>query len=126
MKVKLHNQVLKNLKKKYPQVVHFVIDEFTPKANYYKYLEDEKDVVKDVTFRTKGESYFPCVAVSSIISRYSFLSKMQAIEKKYGVKIPFGASNKVTEFAKEFVKTYGKDNLLKVVKKNFVNINEVI
>ena len=126
MKVKLHNQVLKNLKKKFPDVKHFVIDQFLEKKNYYEYLKDEKDVVKDITFKTKGESYFPCVAVSSIISRYSFLTKMQAIEKKYGVKIPLGASGKVTDFAKEFAKTYGKDNLLKVVKKNFANIDEVI
>lgn len=126
IKSKLHNQVLRLLKKEHPEVKHVIIDQFTPKDNYYSYLKDEKEVVQDITFKTKGESYFPCVAVGSIIARYSFLQKMNVIGNKYGVTIPFGASQKVTDFAKEFVKTYGKDNLLKVVKKNFANLSEVI
>lgn len=126
MKAKLHNQVLKNLKKKYPDVKNVVIDQFVSKETYFKYLKDEKEVIKDITFLTKGESYFPSVAVGSIIARYSFLMKMKAISEKYGKEIPFGASKSVTEFAKDFVRTYGKDNLLKVVKKNFANLSEVI
>ena len=126
MKAKLHNQVLKNLKKKYPEVKHFIIDEFLGKDKYFKYLKDEKEVVKDVTFKTKGESYFPCVAVGSIIARYSFLSKMKALGEKYKMDIPFGASKKVTEFARKFAAKYGEEELMKVIKKNFVNINEVI
>ena len=121
MKAKLHNQVLLNLKKKYPEVSNFFIDEFASKEHYFKYLEDTEVVVKDLNFRTKGESYFPCVAVGSIIARYSFLQKMEALEKKYGMVFPFGSSTKVDKFTEQFIKKFGKAELLKVCKSNFIN-----
>lgn len=126
MKAKLHNQVLKNLHKKYPNIKNIVIDQFLIEKSYYKYLKDEKEIVEGITFKTKGESYYPSIAVGSIIARYSFLNKMKAMSDKYDMDIPFGASKKVTEFAKEFVKKYSKEELLKVVKKNFTNLSEVI
>lgn len=126
MKAKLHNQVLKNLLKKYPNTKNVVIDQFLAEKGYYNYLKDEKDIVKGIVFKTKGESYYPSIAVGSIIARYSFLNKMKALSSKYEMDIPFGASKKVTEFAKEFVKKHSKEELLKVVKKNFANLNEVI
>lgn len=126
MKCKLHNQVLLNLNKKYPSVSNIFVDQFVSEDKYYKYLVDKKVVVKDITFKTKGESYYPCVAVASIIARYSFLQKMEKLNKKYGREIPFGASKKVTAFAQEFANDFSKEELLKIAKKNFVNINEVI
>lgn len=121
MKVKLHNQVLLNLKKKYPNTKNFFVDEFTPKENYYDYLNETNEVVNEVNFKTKGESYFPCVAVGSIIARYSFLQKMEAMQKKYKMEFPFGSSKKVDAFVQEFIKKFGKTELLKVCKSNFVN-----
>lgn len=121
MKTKLHNQVLINLKRKYPTVENFFIDEFTPKENYFEYLKDTEQIVEDLNFKTKGESYFPCVAVGSIIARYSFLQKMEAMEKKYGMSFPFGSSTKVDKFTEEFVKKFGLTELRKVCKTNFVN-----
>ena len=125
MKAKMHNRCLANLRKKHPQCKNILIDQFVAETNYYKYLEKEKDVVKGITFKTKGESYFPSVAVGSIIARYSFLQKLDGISKKYGVEIPHGASGKVTEFAKQFLKKYGFDELDKIVKKNFANYEEL-
>jgi len=126
MKAKLHNQVLKNLLKKYPNTKNIVIDQFLAEKNYYAYLKDEKECIKGITFKTKGESYYPSVAVGSIIARYSFLNKMKALSDKYKMDIPFGASKKVTDFAKQFVKKYSEEELLKVIKKNFTNLSEVI
>jgi len=126
MKCKMHNQVLLNLHKKYPEVQNIFVDQFTEKDNYYKYLNDTEEVVNNITFKTKGETYFPCVAVASIIARYSFLQKMEQLSKKYGRDIPFGASKKVTKFAIDFVKAYGEEELLKIVKKNFANLSEVL
>ena len=125
MKAKMHNRCLLNLKKKHPQCKNMLIDQFAAKTTYYKYLEKEKDVVKDIIFKTKGESYFPSVAVGSIIARYSFLQKLDALSKKYKMEIPHGASGKVTQFAKQFIKKYGFDELDKIVKKNFVNYEEL-
>ena len=125
MKAKMHNRVLLNLQKKHPQVKHKLIDQFLKEDSYYKYLKEEKQVVKDIVFKTKGESYFPSVAVGSIIARYSFIQHMDLLSKKYGMEIPYGASKKVTEFAKKFVKKHGWDELDKVVKKNFVNYKDL-
>ena len=126
MKAKMHNQVLKNLKKKYPKVQMTIIDQFCSEDTYYRYLFGEPEIVDKITFKTKAESYFPCVAVASIIARFSFLQKMDKISEKYGVEIPFGASAKVTEFAKDFAKKHGVEELKKIAKANFKNLAEII
>ena len=125
MKAKMHNRVLFNLKMKHPKTRDVLIDQFVSEDKYYKYVNGEKEIVFGVIFKTKGETYFPSVAVGSIIARYSFIQHMDLISKKYGMKIPYGASNKVTEFAKKFVKKYGFDELDKIVKKNFANYKEL-
>lgn len=126
MKAKMHNQVLKNLKKKHPKVQMTVIDQFCSENRYYSYLKGEKEIVDKITFQTKAESYFPCVAAASIIARFSFLQKMDKLSAKYGLQIPFGASGNVTEFAKKFVKKHGKEELKKIVKANFSNLKEIL
>ena len=125
MKAKMHNRVLFNLKIKHPSVKKVLIDQFVSEDKYYKYVGGEKEIIFGVTFKTKGETYFPSVAVGSIIARYSFIQHMDLIGKKYGLEIPFGASKKVTEFAKKFVEKYGFDELDKIVKKNFANYKEL-
>ena len=125
MKAKMHNRVLFNLKMKHPKTRDVLIDQFVSEDKYYKYVNGEKEIVFGVIFKTKGETYFPSVAVGSIIARYSFIQHMDLISKKYGMKIPYGASNKATEFAKKFVKKYGFDELDKIVKKNFANYKEL-
>ena len=126
MKAKMHNQVLKNLKKKHPKVQMTIVDQFCSEDKYYEYLRFEQEVVDKITFRTKAETYFPCVAAASIIARYSFLQKMDKIGEKYHVQIPFGASKIVTKFAEDFAKKYGKEELKKIVKANFANLKEIL
>ena len=82
---------------------------------------EEKIITKNITFKTKGESQFPSVAVSSMIARYCFLKEMEVIENRYQVKIPKGAGLKVDNFAKEFLQKYGLDELKKISKTNFRN-----
>ena len=78
------------------------------------------------TFKTKGESYYPCVALASVIARYAFLLEKDELDKKYKTNIPFGASNKVNDFAKKFVDKYGVDELKKIAKINFANFKEIV
>lgn len=127
MKAKMHNRALLNMHKEYIDVLNIFVDQFVAEKTYYKYLNDAKEEqVKDITFRTKGESYFPCVALASVIARYSYLKEMEKLSEKYGMDFPFGASKKVTEFAKRFLDKYGEEELYKVAKKNFANYSEVI
>lgn len=127
MKAKMHNRALLNMHKEYIDVLNIFVDQFVAEKTYYKYLNDaNEEQVKDITFRTKGESYFPCVALASVIARYSYLKEMEKLSEKYGMDFPFGASKKVTEFAKKFLEKYGEEELYKVAKKNFANYSEVV
>ena len=124
MKALMHNQVLLNLVKKHRDIKEIFVDQFAEKDKYYSYLENEKEVVNNITFKTKGESYFPSVAVSSIIARYSFLRKMEAMNKKYNFIFPLGAGKNASEAAKKFAKKFNESELEKVAKKNFANLKE--
>lgn len=122
----LHNRALFNLHSKFPKITNFYVDQFVESDKYYEYLEKEKNVLHDIYFHTKGETYFPSVALASVIARYSFLEKMDALSKKYKVKIPFGAGTHVDKFAVEFLKKFGQKELDKVVKQNFKNYKKII
>ena len=127
MKAKMHNRALLNMHKEYVDVLNIFVDQFVAEKTYYKYLNDaNEEQVKDITFKTKGESYFPCVALASVIARYSYLKEMERLSEKYEMEFPFGASKKVTEFARKFLEKYGEEELYKVAKKNFANYNEVL
>ena len=125
LKAKLHNKALSNLKKKYPNTKEIYIDEFCSPKKYFSYLEDQDEVIKDITFHTKGESYFPSVALASVIARYCFLKEKKILEEKYGMQIPFGASKKVNEFCLEFIKKYSLEELEKISKNNFKNLEQI-
>ena len=82
--------------------------------------------LQDIVFKTKGESFYPSIACASMVARYCFLKEKEKLEEKYSMKIPFGASKKVNEFAKEFIKKFGQQEFDKNVKKNFANYDEVL
>ena len=127
MKAKMHNRALLNMHKEHPEVTNIFVDEFVNEKKYYKYLNDEKEEqVTGIVFKTKGESYFPCVALASVIARYSYLREMEKLGDKYKMAFPFGAGKKVNAFATKFVKKYGEKEFYKIVKKNFANYSEVL
>ncbi|MCR4879823.1 MAG: ribonuclease HIII [Bacilli bacterium] len=127
LKAKMHNRALYNLVNKYPDVIGVYVDQFVSKEKYYEYLNDpEENVVRDISFMTKGESLYPSVAAASIIARYAFLLEMDNLNAKYKTTIPFGAGTKVNEFARDFIAKYGISEFNKIAKKNFANYKEVI
>lgn len=126
IKCYLHNRALLNLKKKYPTIRNYCVDQFESRDAYYEHLKNEKEVLKGIIFHTKGESYFPSVALASVIARYSFLLKMDELNKKYKTNIPFGGASHVDAYAINFAKKYGIKELDKIVKKSFKNYQRVI
>lgn len=126
IKAYLHNQALLHLSNKYPGNYPTYVDQFCPETTYYEYLEAVKDVKKDIIFRTKGESYYPCVALSSCIARYAFLMRLDQLRKEYGMIFPLGASSKVDEFAQKFIAKHGLEKFAKVAKCNFRNFEEAL
>ena len=126
LKAKMHNRVLLNLIKQYPDVSHIYVDQFVQESTYYKYLNDKNETqVTNIVFKTKGESFYPCVALASVIARYAFLLEMQRLNKKYKMEFPLGASKKVNDFSKEFINKYGIKEFDKICKKNFANYKEL-
>lgn len=127
LKAKMHNRALLNMHREHPEVINIFIDEFVAPKTYYKYLNDaNEEIVGDIISHTKGESYYPCVALASVIARYSFLLEAKKLEEKYGMELPFGASNKATEAAKRLLEKIGKEEFDKAVKKSFANYREVV
>jgi len=126
LKAKMHNQALYNLYSKYPDVIGLYVDEFVNEKKYYEYIKNEKHIVKGISFKTKGESRFPCVALASVIARYAFLLEKEKLDKKYSCNFPFGASKKVDEFLVEFLNKHGLEETKKLVKANFKNFESII
>lgn len=126
IKAKMHNQAYINLAKKQTLPKLIVIDQFTPKKNYFNYLKDEPKVIKDILFITKAESKYTAVACASIIARYAFLESLKKMEEHYQWYFPKGAGKIVDENAKAFVNKFGKDKLKLVAKMNFKNTIRVL
>lgn len=124
IKAILHNKVLLDLTNKY-KADYVVVDEFAKANLYYGYLKESPNVVRNITFMTKGETKSLSVACASVISRYIFIKEFSKIEKDLNMLIPKGASNKVDEVGVEIVKKYGIDKLNEVAKLNFKNTDKI-
>ena len=59
------------------------------------------------------------VAAASILARHEFVTRLGALQKEFGMKLPKGASAAVDEAAKEFIAKHQADNLPKVAKMHF-------
>lgn len=126
IKAILHNYVLLKLHQKCPYVENIYMDQFVSEEKYYSYLKNLKLIQKNIIFKEKGETYFPSVALASCIARYFFLKEIEALNKKYDVKIPLGASDKVDKFSKAFIRKFGLEEFKKISKSSFANFERCI
>ena len=126
LKAILHNKVLGKLKSEVSNYDYIVVDEFAKPYVYYSYLKDSSNVVRDITFMTKGETKSLAVACASLISRYIFIQEFDKLGEKLDVFLPKGASNLVDEVGINIVKKYGKDKLKEIAKYNFKNTEKIL
>ena len=125
LKAILHNKVLGNLKLNVPGYDYIVVDQFAEKYVYFSYLKASSNVVRDITFMTKGEDKCLAVACASLISRYIFLKEFAKISESVGELLPKGASTMVDEKAAKVVKKFGFDKLNDIAKINFKNTEKI-
>jgi ribonuclease HIII len=59
------------------------------------------------------------VAAASILARHEFVSRLGALEREFGLKLPKGASAAVDAAAKEFLSKHGVEKLPRVAKMHF-------
>lgn len=121
----LHNKVLVEMVKKYNNANYVVVDQFCFPKNYFDYIKDAKEKFTNITFTTKAEDKCLSVAVSSIISRYIFLSEMKKIEDKYNIFIQKGAGDETVKQAVMIAKKYSFEELNKIVKLSFKSTEKV-
>lgn len=121
MKAMLHNQVFLKLSEHVKMPALTVIDQFTPKQTYFKYLDANKPIYHDLKFETKAESKYLAVAAASIIARYAFNQALLQLSDHYGMSIPSGAGKTADEAARAFINRFGEDELKHVVKLHFAN-----
>ena len=125
LKAILHNKVLGNMVKNGYEYDYIVVDEFAQKYVYFNYLKSSNDVVRNITFLTKGEDKCLSVACASLISRYIFIKEFVKISENVGMLLPKGASTLVDEKGVEIVKKYGFDKLKEIAKLNFKNTTKI-
>lgn len=129
MKVALHNQAIYLLLKKIaPTKPQFIlIDQFTPKKNYMKYVATEKNqVTEPLYFATKGEQHHLSVAAASIISRAAFLEELEIASNELGIQLPSGAGKQADQVAAELIQLGGIELLSQYVKLHFANTQKAI
>lgn len=102
-----------------------VVDQFAPKPQYYRYLEDDYGITQ-LTFETKAENKYFAVACAAIIARDAFLTALNQLDAHYQTRFPKGSGAQVDAFGLEFIKKHGPDELMRVSKLHFKNTEKIL
>lgn len=126
LKAILHNKVLGKMLSKKIDFDYIIVDEFAKREIYYSYLRESSNVVRGITFLTKGETKSLAVAAASLISRYIFIKEFDKLSESVDMFLPKGASNLVDEAGIKIVEKYGQNKLNEIAKLNFKNTNKIL
>lgn len=85
-------------------------------------MQKGKSIVLNQMVRAEADI---AVAAASVLARAEFVKRMQELENKYELPLSKGASSKVVEQAKEFVKTYSFERLNEIAKMHFKTVQEL-
>ena len=122
VKVALHNQSIYLLLKDGVKPEKIVIDAFTSRQNYQKYLKNEANqFANPLTLEEKAEGKYLAVAVSSIIARNLFLENLSKLSQEVQYKLPSGAGSQSDKVASQILAVYGMSGLEHTAKLHFAN-----
>ena len=119
-----HARAIENLLEKVPSCPRALSDQFGPEQQIQRALQQKGRKIK-LEQRHKAESDI-AVAAASILARSGFLSAMDKLGEKYGVKLPKGASDKVKQVAAEIAKKHGGAAFLEMAKCHFKTTDDVL
>ena len=119
-----HARAIENLLEKVPSCPRALSDQFGPEQQIQRALQQKGRKIK-LEQRHKAESDV-AVAAASILARSGFLTAMDKLGEKYGVKLPKGASDKVKQVAAEIAKKHGGAAFLEVAKCHFKTTDDVL
>lgn len=125
IKAIMHNKALSEMVKKNLGQEYIVVDEFAKPGVYFHYLKDIPNVVRNITFMTKGEDKCLSVACASLISRYIFIQEFDKLGDSLGVFLPKGASDVVDEMGVKIATQFGFGKLKECAKLNFKNTAKI-
>ena len=125
IKAILHNKVLSKLSSAINNYEYIIVDQFAEPYVYFNYLKNTSNVVRNITFFTKGEDKHLSVACASLISRYIFIKEFDKLSKSLGINLPKGASDLVDKTGKKIVDKFGFDKLKEIAKMNFKNTEKI-
>ncbi len=74
--------------------------------------------------RPRAESN-TAVAAASILARDTFEKKIDSLQERYTIKLPFGAGPQVVSAAKKFTQRYGKERIAEIAKVHFKTIRQI-
>ena len=122
VKVALHNQAIFLLLQQGAKAQKIVVDAFTTKKNYDRYVQEEANQVPQVvTLEEKAEGKYLAVAVSSIIARDLFLQNLEDLSQELGYTLPSGAGTPSDKVAAQLLQAYGIQALDYSAKLHFKN-----
>lgn len=124
IKAKLHHHALLTLKQKINLDLPMIIDQFASEKNFLSYLEGQPPI-PNLILVEKAETKHLAVAASSILARAKFIRAMNEMGRLFTVKLPFGASEKVEQFALEFAQHHGLETLKGICKTNFKTLKKI-
>ncbi|MBI3882220.1 MAG: ribonuclease HIII [Verrucomicrobia bacterium] len=117
-----HARVIENLMndraKMNPPPVRAISDQFASSKDVVAKALMAQGREIELVQRHKAEADL-AVAAASILARHEFVSRLAALEKDFGMKLPKGASAAVDAAAKEFVAKFGAAALARVSKLHF-------
>ena len=103
---------------------HALCDQFG-NASLLKNSLRTKDLNITLLQRPKAETNFS-VACASIVARHHFVDSITNISQSYNLSFPKGSSKHVSNFAYDFVKQHGIEELDLVAKKHFVITKQIV
>lgn len=119
-----HAKVIENLLERVPDCPRAISDQFANPTVLQRAMQQRgRDI--ELVQRTKAESD-PAVAAASILARDAFVGWLKSQGQRFGIELPKGASDLVTQTAEELVSKQGPGLLQMLCKMHFRTISGIL